>query len=122
MVTHSTKPWKRSQRVGPALRSVLCEFLLRHLKDPRVKGVEITGVDLSPDLRNALIHYLLRDPDADREGVQVGLDSAAGAMQKHVGETLRLRRVPKIRFQYDNSVEDAERIDLLLQDLQDESS
>ena len=122
MVTHSTKPWKRSQRVGPALRSVLCEFLLRHLKDPRVKGVEITGVDLSPDLRNALIHYLLRDPDADREGVQVGLDSAAGAMQKHVGETLRLRRVPKIRSQYDNSVEDAERIDLLLQDLQDESS
>ncbi len=122
MVTHSTKPWKRSQRVGPALRAVLCEFLLRHLKDPRVKGVEITGVDLSPDLRNALIHYLLRDQDADREAVQLGLDSAAGAMQKHVGETLRLRRVPKIRFQYDNSVEDAERIDLLLQDLQDDPS
>lgn len=121
MVTHSTKPWKRAQRVGPALRSVVCEFLLRHLKDPRVEGIEITGVDVSPDLRNAMIHYLLRDRDADRDMVQLGLESAAGAMQKHVGEVLRLRRVPKLRFQFDHSVEDAERIDSLLQDIQDDS-
>jgi len=120
VVTHSTKPWKRAQRVGPALRSVVCEFLLRHLKDPRVGGVEVTGVDVSPDLRNAVIHYLLRDRDSDRDQIQSGLESAAPAMQKFVGETLRLRRVPKIKFQFDTSVEEAERIDALLDDMREE--
>ena len=47
----------RSERVSRHIRNTLAEILRRHVKDPRLRLVTITSVDVSPDLRQAKIYF-----------------------------------------------------------------
>ncbi|MBW1672195.1 MAG: 30S ribosome-binding factor RbfA, partial [Deltaproteobacteria bacterium] len=91
----------RSQRVGDQILREISDLLLRKVKDPRLKGVTLTEVKVSKDLRNAYIYYSIFSQDEQKKHVQAGFESAKGFIRKEIGEKLHLRYVPNIRFIYD---------------------
>jgi len=105
----------RSQRVGDQILREISDLLLRKVKDPRLKGVTLTEVKVSKDLRNAYIYYSIFSQDEQKKQVQKGFESAKGFIRKEIGERLHLRYVPAIRFIYDISLEYGEKIENLLE-------
>lgn len=73
--------------------------------DPRVRLVTLTRVDVSPDLRNALVFWsALSDDEGAREELAEGLASASTFVRRRLAEVLPLRRVPALDFRYDPSL------------------
>lgn len=83
------------------------------MSDPRLQGVTITFVRLSGDLQLANVYYRVYDQDSV-ETAHAGLLRSGGLLRKHLANQLRVRRVPELRFFYDESVEKGARIEQLL--------
>lgn len=112
------RTFKRSSRVGPVIRQVVCDTLIKKLKDPRLKGVVITDVDVSPDLRNCRVFYYQSGTDVPLEDIRKALDNAAGLFRKSLSAESAMRYVPQLHFVYDEQIESARRIDALLAGLE----
>lgn len=113
--------FKRSERVSQQLHELLAACLLTTVGDPRVSNVQITHVDLSPNLRFARIFYVLfgdEERGFDKQ-VQAALDRSIGLLKREVGAQLALKYIPDMEFKYDESIERARRIDELLSNLDD---
>ncbi|HET9506893.1 MAG TPA: 30S ribosome-binding factor RbfA [Gaiellaceae bacterium] len=107
---------ERMRRVNEALRQVLSEALLE-LKDPRIGFVTVTGVETSPDLRNARVFVSVLGSERKREQSLAGLDAAHGVLQARVSRELRLKRTPLLAFEYDPSVAHGVRMSQLIDEL-----
>ena len=106
--------YRRVDRLNQLLREELSRLIRREMKDPRVSGVTVTGVETSPDLRHAKVFVrTLRDEPTAEDAVE-GLQSAEGFLRKKLGKELRIRRVPEFNFQVDRSLERVRRIESLL--------
>jgi ribosome-binding factor A len=107
---------RRTDRVAEALQELIAELLLREIKDPRIGLVTITGVRISPDLRHARVFFSRLGDEEQRAQSLKGLSSAAGFIRSQVAHRLKLRVAPEIVFEFDPSLEQAERIARLLKD------
>jgi ribosome-binding factor A len=107
---------ERMRRVDESLRQVLSEALLE-LKDPRIGFVTVTGVETSPDLRNARVFVCVLGSARRREATLAGLAAAHGVLQSRVARELRLKRTPQLTFEYDPSVERGVRMTRLIDEL-----
>lgn len=105
---------RRTDRVADALQALLAELLLREIKDPRIGLVTITGVRVSPDLRHARVFFSTLGDDAAHAQAQRGLRSAAGFLRSQVARRLELRVAPQLTFEFDPTLEQAERLSRLL--------
>ncbi len=83
---------------------LLNEILRHESKDPRLEFVSISAVDLSRDLSVARVFFSMLQPDADPEPVNQGLKSAAGFLRSKIGNALKIRHTPELRFQHDDSI------------------
>ena len=106
----------RMRRVNESIREVLSEALLE-LKDPRIGFVTVTGVDTSPDLRQARVFVSVLGSERKREQTLDGLAAAHGVLQSRLGRELRLKRTPQLTFEYDPSVERGVRMTKLIDEL-----
>jgi len=106
--------YQRSDRVGDLILEVIAELLRKDIRDPRVQTVTLTGVKVSKDLRNARVYFNLLGGQDSRTDALAGLMSATGLIRSKVGKQLHLRFVPAIEFTYDDSEDEAQRIDELL--------
>ena len=99
-------PYDRSERVADAIFEVVSEAVNNRLADPRVKGVRITRVSVTRDLRTARVCYHLGSlPESARVHAQKGLVSAAGFLKRRIGGELELKFMPEIVFYYDEGVD-----------------
>ena len=113
---------KRQARVGDLLVRTIAELIQRKVKDPRVEGVTITGVDVSMDLKIGRVFFCIINEDR-KDQAQQGLDSAAGYLRHELRKILHLKNVPVLSFQYDSSFEYGSKIDGILEDMEkDEKS
>ena len=113
---------KRQARVGDLLKQTIAELIVRKVKDPRVEGVTITGVDVSMDLKVGRVFYCILNEER-KAGAQQGLDSAAGYLRHELRKILRLKNVPELSFIYDASFDYGLKIDGILEDMEkDEES
>ena len=111
MSTHN-----RPDRVGQLLQQLLGEVFARGMRDPRIGLVTITGVKMSPDLREARIYYAVHGDEKIRKDTQKGLEAAKGFLRREVGKELGLRLTPDLRFTYDEAIDRGDRIDQLLRE------
>jgi ribosome-binding factor A len=105
--------YQRSDRVGDLLLEVISELLRRDIRDPRVRDVVLTAVKMSKDLRHARIYFNLLG-GAEHDAAAAGLKSASGFIRTKAAKQLSLRFAPTIEFTYDESADEAQRIDALL--------
>jgi ribosome-binding factor A len=95
-------------------------MLTRDLRDPGIGFVTITRVAVSADLQHARVYYTtLGDEKARRETARA-LDRALPFLRRQLAGRLRLRRAPELEFFFDESVERHDRIERILQDLEQE--
>ena len=97
------REFSRNQRLGNQILRSLSELLRFESKDPRLKDVSLTTVELSRDLSIAKVYFSLLDPDGDVEAVQTGLASAAGFLRSRLGREIQARHIPELRFTHDDS-------------------
>lgn len=107
----------RSHRVGDQILREMSSLLLLDVKDPRLRGITLTDVRVSKDLRHAYVYYSLFGQDEQKKQAQAGFESAKGFIRKMMGERLHLRYVPDIQFRYDVSLERGQKIDRLLEEV-----
>jgi ribosome-binding factor A len=108
----------RPTRVAEQVQHELSQILVRGLKDPRIVGfVTLTGVKMSPDLREGIVYYSVFGTEAERKSTQEGLQAAAGYLKREVGHNLRLRLAPNLRFVFDESIEEGDRIESLIREV-----
>ncbi|HET6681330.1 MAG TPA: 30S ribosome-binding factor RbfA [Gemmatimonadaceae bacterium] len=108
---------RRAERVAEAIRAEVAPFLAEGggAKDPRIVAlVTVTGVDVTRDLRHAVIYVSVMGSDAERASTLEGLASVAGHLRHRLAGTLRLRMAPEIAFKLDESIAKAARIETLL--------
>jgi ribosome-binding factor A len=105
---------QRSERVGDLLIEIISDLLRQEIRDPRVATVTLTEARVSKDLKHAQIYFNVLGGAASRSEVLAGLKSASGFIRGRVGRELKLRYVPTIEFVYDDSEDQAQRIDHLL--------
>jgi ribosome-binding factor A len=104
----------RMRRVNEAVREVLSAQLAAGLKDPRIGFVTVTGVETSPDLRNARVYFsVLGDEDARNEALE-GLRHSRGFLQAQINTQLHMKRTPHLEFVYDTTSERAARLSRLI--------
>lgn len=106
---------RRADRVGEAVREEVAAFLARDAKDPRITGlVTVTAVEMTRDLRRAVIYVSVMGTDTERAATMDGLESVAHHLRRRVGRALRLQFAPELAFRLDESVARAARIETLL--------
>jgi ribosome-binding factor A len=108
----------RPARVASELQRALGALIGRGLKDPRITGfVTVTGAKMSPDLKEATAYVSVHGEEKVRKETMAGLAAAAGFLQREVARNLGLRYVPHLRFVYDPSVEEGDKIERLLREV-----
>jgi ribosome-binding factor A len=108
---------RRAQRVGEQLKREISQVLRTQVHDPRVTGVTVTGVEVSPDLTFARVWVQLSGEDAHRRTALEGLAAAAPFVRRQLGAVLHVRRIPELDFQPDLTLERALRIEALLREV-----
>ena len=107
---------RRNERVSEEIRGVLVEAI-REVRDPSVGFVTLTGVDLSPDLRQARVYVSRLGTEADRDAAVSALNHAAAFLRHALAERARLRYTPALRFVADPTIERGSRVEAIIQEL-----
>ena len=110
------REFPRKLRINTQLQAELATLVRESLSDPRVAGVTLTSVDVSPDLRNARVLVSLLGDDKELAAAVSGLNRAAGKLRSELSRRLKLRRVPELRFVPDTELRQAERVTALIRD------
>lgn len=109
--------FSRTQRLGGQIQRDLAMLIQRELKDPRVGMITINDVSLSKDLGYADINVTVLVPHDDEtrivESLKI-LNEAAGFLRSELGRGLKIRKVPHLRFHYDDSLKRGAEINALI--------
>lgn len=101
-------------RIEARIRERAAEILLREISDPRATFITVTRVEMKSDLLSGKIFYSVLGEDADRSKATHMLEHAAGFIQRQIAPVLNLRRMPHLKWFYDDSVEQASDMDRLI--------
>jgi len=104
----------RPDRVADQIRSEIASLLTRDVRDPGVGFVTLTRVTVTPDLQHARVHYTSLGDERARAATGRALERAAPFLRRQLGSRLRLKRVPELRFIYDESIAGQDRVEQLL--------
>jgi ribosome-binding factor A len=104
----------RAKRVADQIQRELAEILREELKDPRVRLVTVTGVDVSADLAHAKVFFTSLVGEAERQEIASGLGRAAGFLRTALGRRMRIHNSPELHFVHDASVEEGVRLSRLI--------
>ena len=105
----------RPHRVAELLRERLALILLYKCADPRLQELTLTEVEMTPDLRQAKVFYVVRE-NVDQEQVQIALDKARGFIKAEVARENLFRLMPEIIFLTDTGFDRAARLAKLFQE------
>jgi len=109
----------RASRVSEEFREILAEEIPK-LKDPRIGFVTVTGVKVSPDLRHAWVYYTAMGDERERRSSAAALRSAGPHLRRVIGSQVRLKVLPDLSFEEDDTEATAERIEMLIRKVRNE--
>ncbi len=106
----------RGERLGELFRRELTRLLMGALKDPRLETASVTDVRAEGDLSFATV-YIRSERDV-AEAIE-GFEHAIGFIRRELAQSLRVRKIPELRFVADETLEHASRIEELLREVRD---
>jgi len=110
---------RRLTRLGGQIQEEVSEIIVRRLKDPRIGFATITGVKVSADLSYASIYVSVLGSSQEIQATLACLDGAKSFIRSELGERLRIKHIPELRFFHDDSAAKGARIDSILKHLKD---
>jgi len=102
--------------VAEEFREILAEEIQR-LKDPRIGFVTVTGVHVTADLRRAWVAYTVLGDEKQERATAAGLRSATPHLRQALGRQVRLRHLPELEFQLDQTLAQRQQIEEILERL-----
>jgi ribosome-binding factor A len=108
---------RRVLKAAEAIREVVSMAILTDLRDPRIEGVTVTYVEVSPDMRQAKVHVSIMGNDAKQRLCLHGLQSSAGYLQTKISDRIDTRYTPRLRFELDQGVKKSLAISQMLSEL-----
>ena len=107
----------RAVRLADEIRYLLAScFVGDRLRDPRLQGISITHVRLTGDLQQATVFFRTYDSSKLSE-VEAGLRSCAGFLRTSLSGQIQIRKLPELRFRYDESIEQGAKIEAMLEQI-----
>lgn len=100
----------RPEKVQEALRREISLIIQKEIKDPRLGFTTITKVEVSKDLKNAYVYYSVLGGEKKMNNTRHALASAEGYIKKLIGDRIKMRFVPDIKFRVDKSIEHTRRV------------
>jgi len=108
---------KRPKRVADMIKNEIALLLLRKVKDPRLITVSITSVEVTADLRRAVVFYSVLGDEMQAKNAAAGLTSARGFIRSHLAREMGLRVTPELFFKRDLSMARQQEMEKLLKEL-----
>ncbi|RFC36696.1 MAG: ribosome-binding factor A [Candidatus Nitrotoga sp. SPKER] len=97
------KGYTRTDRIAEQIQREVAQLLRLDVKDPRVRMITLTGVEVTKDYSHAKVFYTTLDGVSD--AVQQGLEHASGYLRSQLAHSMKLRIMPQLHFIYDPSIE-----------------
>jgi len=89
--------------------------ILTEVRDPRVRDVTVTRVEMTPDLRGATVHVSVMGGPVREQLALRGLASSAGFLQARIADRIETRYTPRLRFELDGGVKQSLEISRVLE-------
>ncbi|MCU1262755.1 MAG: ribosome-binding factor [Bryobacterales bacterium] len=105
---------RRTARVSEAVREELSEIINFEMSDPRVKGVTVAEVSVTPDGRQARVSVAVFGDADQQEEALAGLNHARAHLRHQLAGRLQLRHVPELTFTADTGMDATNRVEVLL--------
>lgn len=112
----------RAEKLQALIKQEMSNMLIRDVKDPRVKFVTVTGVEVSNDLSYAKIYVSLYGSEEQQVEAWKGLQSALGFFRREIARRIELRVAPVLSFHKDTSMEYSAHIESILHELKKEEN
>ena len=108
----------RAQKVSDFLRKEISLLISTEINDPRLKNINITAVKVSSDIGQATIYYtIIGQEEPDLNLAPKTLETLSGMLRSRLSKIMKIRRVPKLNFRFDESIEYSNNIEELLKNL-----
>ena len=108
---------RRVLKAAQAVREVVSMAIITDLKDPRVKDVTVTFVEVSGDMRQAKVHVSVMGDETKQQLALRGLQNSAGYLQSKVGKRIDTRYTPRIQFELDKGMKNAMMVTRILDEV-----
>ena len=108
---------RRVLKAAQAIREVVSMAIITDVKDPRVKDVTVTFVEVSGDMRQAKVHVSVMGDDTKQQLALRGLQNSAGYLQSKVGNRIDTRYTPRIQFELDKGMQNAMMVTRILDEV-----
>jgi ribosome-binding factor A len=118
----AARRYERTARVNEVVREVLAEELER-LSDAKLGFITVTGVEVTPDLRQATVYYsalTLGASDRAETDTAKALLEVKAHLQSVIGRQVRMKYTPNLVFREDQAMRTGERVDEILRQLHSE--
>lgn len=112
---------RRLIRLGGQFQVEISDIIRRKLKDPRLGFVSVTRAKVSADLSYASVYFSVIGSKSDTERTMTCLEHAANFIRSELGRRLHIKRIPELRFFYDDSSVKGARIERILKNLKEGS-
>ena len=109
------RPYKRPDRVADELHHILGNLFISEVFIPEAGLLTVTQVKVTDDLKLAKVYFSFLE---NKKSVDVILDILSekhNLIRHHLGQNITLKYTPQLRFYYDNTLEQFERIDHLIE-------
>jgi len=110
----------RTYKISDLLRKEISTIILKEIKDPRLQNMNITAVKVSDDIGIATVFYTLIGQSIKKEESNINhevLKKLSGMLRSKLAKKIKIRRVPRIIFKFDESIEYSQNIESLLKNL-----
>ncbi|MDP6945501.1 MAG: 30S ribosome-binding factor RbfA [Myxococcota bacterium] len=106
------RPYHRTDRLNRQVAEVLARAIQRETREEVLRMAIVTGVEVTRDLSVARVYY--QTMGGDQAEIAEAFERAAGFLRCRVGDQVRMRQTPELRFQYDESIDRGRRVEELL--------
>jgi ribosome-binding factor A len=103
------------------LKNEISAIIAQELRDPRVGFATVTEVKVSPDLRHARVLVSVLGAEQEKQETFDALVHAAPFIRRLIGARIKLRHTPELSFDYDDSIEQGDRMMRLFEEIKKES-
>ncbi len=114
----NNRPYSRSDRYGHELKKLLGEIISSELDTTKVGFSTVTAVKMTNDLRIAKIYISVLNANEKSKEIETFFNSRAKYLRGKLGNHLTSKSIPELRFYYDDTEAEAEKIDRLISKIQ----
>lgn len=109
----------KTKRIASEITRVIGEILLEEARDDLLKQITITGAEVSADLSFAKVYFTSLN-GMDHKALEREMEEASPFIRKLLAEKMDMRNTPKLKFLYDESIEYANNIERILNEIKED--